>query len=207
MKDIKIKHYSILSNSFYWVKWMWQKDRAVIYMSVLQIITASISPLIGIYLPKLTIDMVTEGVTTVGLIKTLGLFAVLMILVYGMENAMQYGKYWKYNYRRGELLSELFLKSTVISYDVTESGKGKTFYHEALDVASNGDWSALNRTMDALPSLIINIICFILYSSVLGSLNWWMVIILICLSLLNCLWISINIKYRESIREEQAYTD
>ncbi len=207
MKEIKVKHYSIFTNSFYWIKWIWRKDRAVVYMSVIQIIAASIAPLIGIYLPKLTIDMVTEGVTEGKLISTLGLFSIFIVLVYCLRGGMEYGKYWKYNYRRGELIAELFLKSTAVSYDITENGKGKTAYQEALDVAGNGDWSAFNRTMDTVPNIFINVICFALYSSVLGTLNIWMVFILIGLSLLNCLWISLNIKYKENRREELAYAE
>lgn len=207
MKEIKIKHYSIFSNSLYWIKWIWNRDKAVIYMSILQIIVASAAPLIGIYLPKLTIDMVTKGVTVERLTVVLGLLSILIVFVYCLRGAMESGKYWKYNFRRGELLAELFLKSTSIKYDITESGKGKTAYQEALEVASNGDWSALSRTMEAVPNLIINIICFVLYSSVLGSLNLWMVFVLIGLSALNCLWISMNIKYRESMREEEAYAE
>lgn len=176
-------------------------------MSILQIIAASIAPLIGIYLPKLTIDMLETGVTAKRLVMVLGLFSIFIALVYCLNGAMANGKYWKYNYRRGELISELFLKSTTVRYDMTESGKGKTAYQKALDVASGGDWSAYSMTIETIPILFINIICFVLYSSVLGSLSLWMVFVLIGLSLLNCLWISMNIKYRESIREEEAYAN
>ena len=208
MNEIKVKHYSVFSNCIYWIKWIWHRDRTVVYMSILQIISNSLAPLIGIYLPKLTIDMITEGVTSERLIRNLGLFAIFVILLYCLRESMTNGKYWKYNFRRGsDLLSELFLKSTTVKYEITESGKGKTAYQEALNVANNGDWSAFSKTMDDVPSLLIEIICFALYSTVLGSLNLWMVFVLIGLSLLNCFWISINIKYKESIREEEAYAD
>lgn len=208
MNEIKLKHYSIFSNSLYWIKWIWSRDRTVVYMSILQIISNSLAPLIGIYLPKLTLDMITDGVTQEKLIRVLGLFSIFVILLYCLTDSMKNGRYWKYNFRRGaDLLAELFLKSTTVKYEITESGKGKTAYQEALNVADNGDLSAFSKTMDDVPSLITQIICFVLYSSVLGSLNLWMVFVLIGFSLLNCLWISMNIKYKESIREEMAYAD
>ena len=208
MQEMKVKHYSMFSNSLYWIKWIWHKDRTVVYMSLLQIISNSLAPLIGIYLPKLTIDMVTERVTQGRMLRFWGLFSIFVILLYCLRDSMGNGRYWKYNFRRNaDLLGELFLKSTTVKYEVTESGKGKTAYQEALNVSNNGDGSAFSKNMEDIPSLITQVICFALYSTVLGSLNLWMVFVLIGLSLLNCLWISMNIKYKESIREEEAYAD
>lgn len=101
-------------------------------------------------------------------------------------------------------MSEIFLKSLRISYQKRESGAAKNAYQKALGVAVNGDWSAGSVTLVASVEISKNMLCFFLYSTVLSTLNIWMIILLIAMALLNCFWISRNLRYKESIREEEA---
>ncbi len=203
----EVKHYSLFSNTMYWMKYYWHEDKRIIFMSIVQIILSSIIPLISIYLPKITLDMIEKGATTERLTLILGLFGVLAASLYSVSSAVGNGKYFLYNTVRGYIMAELFLKSLRVKYEIAESGKGKIAYQKAIGAAGNGDWSSSSRTLTSTISICINVICFFLYSTVLGSLNLWMIIILIGMSLLNCLWISLNIKYKESMREENAYID
>ncbi len=207
MEDIKVKNYSLFSNTMYWMKYYWCQNKIIILMSIVQIVLSSIIPLVGIYLPKITLDMVEEGVTAQKLILTLGIFVILATMLYSLNNAVSRGKYFLYNVERGYIMAELFLKSLRVRYDITESGKGKTAYQKAIGAAGGGDWSSSSRTLTATVSICINVICFLLYSTVLGSLSIWIIIPLIGMSLLNCIWISLNLKYRESVREEEANID
>lgn len=199
------KHYSVLGNVFYWLRCYYQKDKRIIIMSVIQIIFSCAAPMIGIYLPMVTLDMLQKGVTVERFGLVLGLFALFATIVYSVRSAAENGKYYIANDCRTDVIAELFLKSLRLPYSIPESGRGKIVYEKALDAVLMGDMSAVTATLRTSIGLTINVICFFLYSSVLGTLSIWMIVLLIGLSLLNCLWVSLNIKYRESVREEEAY--
>lgn len=98
----------------------------------------------------------------------------------------------------------LFLKSLRIKYQDTESGEVKKAYWKAVETANGGDWSASSRTITGSVTLVKSLLCFLLYSTVLGSLSIWMVAVLIGLSVLSYL-ISLNrIKFMENMREEET---
>lgn len=71
-------------------------------------------------------------------------------------------------------------------------------------MASGGDWSASTRTFDGTLAILQNILCFALYSTVLGVLNPWVVLVLMALSMLNILVIEKGLRFEDSMREREA---
>jgi len=199
-----LKHYSILNDILYFVKYFAKYEPIVLVCCAVEIFLGAVLPLIGIYLPKLTLDLVIEGADIGRAIRVLGLFTVLMMAVYGINTAVTNGKYYLYNSQRCNLIGDLFLKSLRIKYGYTESGEVKKAYWKALEVSNSGDWSASSRIVTGTVTLLTNIFCFLLYSTVLSFLSLWIVAALTGLSLLSYL-ISLNqIKFLEDIREEEA---
>ncbi|MDE7223992.1 MAG: ABC transporter ATP-binding protein/permease, partial [Acetatifactor sp.] len=133
----------------------------------------------------------------------LGLWGILAAALYGVRSSL-YGKYFIQNSVRGYLLPELFLKSLRVSYEIPESEWGKKAYQEAMEVATGGDWSASTRTFDSTLAILQNILCFVLYSTVLGVLNPWIVLGLMALSTLNILVIEKGLHFEDSMREREA---
>ncbi len=171
---------------------------------MIEIILSAVLPLVGIYLPKITLDLVTNQVDIGYAIIVLGLFTFLMMGVYGINTAVGSGKYYLYNAQRTNIIGLLFLKSLRIKYADTESGEIKKAYWKAVETATNGDWSASSRIISGSITMMKSVLCFLLYSTVLSFLSIWMVAVLIGLSLLSYL-ISLNrIKFTESLREEEA---
>ena len=76
----------------------------------------AVSPLFGIYLPKLAVDLVTSGVTMQRIWLTIGIFGGLLLCVRVAATASERGKYYLYNTRRNELLAKIFLKTLRIPY-------------------------------------------------------------------------------------------
>ena len=203
-ENLYLKHYSILSNIFYFVKYFKKYEPVVLICCVIEIVLSAILPLIGIYLPKITLDLVTNQVDIGHAILVLGLFTLLMMGVYGINTAVGSGKYYLYNTQRTNIIGLLFLKSLRIRYEDTESGEIKKAYWKAVETALNGDWSASSRIVSGSITLTTSVLCFLLYSTVLGFLSIWMVAVLIGLSLLSYL-ISLNrIKFTEGMRGEET---
>lgn len=198
------QNYSILNNVIYFIKYFKKYEPAVLMLSAAEIILGAAIPLIGIYLPKITIDLIEQGISVEKVTLMLGIFTVMIMAVYGFGEAVSFGKYFKYNSQRSNLTGMLFLKSLRVRYKDTESGPGKIAYDKARDVVNQGDWSASSRIVTGTVSLITNVLCFLLYSTVLAVLNIWVLAALVGISLVNYFVLMSRIKYRESRREEEA---
>lgn len=198
-----VKRHSIPSNILFWLKIYWRWEPGVVLLAVLELILGALAPLVGIYLPKLVLDLLAGHVTAAVLIRTLGLWGLLAAALYGVRGGLT-GKYFLQNSVRSYLMPELFLKSLRVSYEIPESEWGKKAYQEALGVAAGGDWSASTRTFDGTLAMLQNILCFALYSTVLGVLNPWVVLGLMALSMLNILVIEKGLRFEDSMREREA---
>lgn len=199
----RMVRHSIPSNILFWLKIYWKWEPGVVLLAALELLLGALIPLVGIYLPKLVLDQLAGQTTPAVLIRTLGLWGILVAALYGVRNSL-YGKYFLQNLVRFYMMPELFLKSLRVSYEIPESEWGKKAYQEALEVAKGGDFSASTRTFDSTQEILQNILCFALYSTVLSVLNPWIVLGLLALSMLNILVIEKGLHFEDSMREREA---
>ncbi len=198
------KHYSIISDILYYIRHYRKYEPMVLVFSGLEILLGALVPLLAIWLPKIAVDLVVQGTTIPRAVKVLGLFTLLMILVQAVNNISLSGKYHLYNMQRANQVSLLFLKSLRIPYSYTESGEIKKLYWKAYSAFEMGDWSASSRIVTGTVGIAVNILCFALYSTVIGTLNGWMLLCLIGLAFLNYMVNMSRIRYEESLREDMA---
>ena len=203
-KEFVPKHYSILSDILFFADYFKREEPMVLFFSCIEILLKAAVPLFGIWLPKLAIDLVEKeaGITQAAFV--LGGFVLCMIVFNGASQAVQGAKYHLYNEQRTNVLGMLFLKSLRIRYADVEAGEIKKVYMKARGSTTGGDWSALSRTVQATTDLCVNLLSFALYSTVISFLNFWMLIILIVLSLINYRLRLSHIKKQETFREENA---
>ena len=201
------KHYSILSDIIYFIKYFKKYEPLVLYFSLLEIILSAVVPLTGIYLPKIAIDLVTRKAAIQEAVTILVLFTLLMVAVCTLKTAVASGKYNYYNAQRDQFVGFLFLKKLKIPYKYTESGDMKKVYWKAFDSLSSGDWSALSRMVTGTIGISINILCFLLYSTVIGTLDLWLLLVLNALAFTSYALNLRQIHYEESLRDEFAETN
>lgn len=199
------KHYSIISDILYYIRHFRKYEPMVLVFSGLEILLGALVPLLAIWLPKIAVDLVVQGTTIVRAVEVLGLFTLLMILVQAVNTISVSGKYHLYNMQRANQVGLMFLKSLRIPYSYTESGEIKKLYWKAYSGAFEmGDWSASSRMVTGTVGITVNILCFALYSTVIGTLNGWMLLCLIGLAFLNYMVNMSRIRYEESLREDMA---
>ena len=182
----RVVRHSIPGNILFWLGIYWKWAPGVVLLGALELVLGALVPLVGIYLPKLVLDLLAGHVTAAALIRVLGLWGLMAAVLYGVKGGLN-GKYFVQNSVRSYLMPELFLKSLRVSYEIPESEWGKKAYQEALGVAAGGDWSASTRTFD-----------------VLGVLSPWIVLGLVALSMLNILVIEKGLRFEDSMREREA---
>lgn len=198
------KHYSIGSDILFFVRFYRQQEPVVLVFCGTEILLCALLPLFLIYLPKLTVDLVEGRAGLERLFLALGGFTVLLMLLDGLKSAVSAGKYNLYNTQRGNLLGLFFLKSLRIRYEYAESGSVRKLYGKALNTVDGGDWCASSRMVTETCGLLINILSFFLYSTVIGSLSLGVLAVLLALSVVNYLLSMSHIRYEESLREENA---
>ncbi|MCH5338251.1 MAG: ABC transporter ATP-binding protein [Acetatifactor sp.] len=203
-KEFVPKHYSILSDILFYIRFLRQEEPAVLVFGAVQIILESVAPLLGIWLPKLTLDLVMQGVTMARVVMVLGGFVLLMMAFNGINGAVHGGKYQLYNIQRDKLMGILFLKSLRIKYENVEAGTVKNIYEKACGSLRIGDQSASSRMVSWSIEMCVNVLSFALFSTVIGTLNIWILTALIALSFVNyALYMSL-IQRREVYRNEDA---
>lgn len=200
----KIKHYSIVSDIVYFIRHFKKHEPWVLVFSVAEILLRSVIPLLGIWLPKITVDLVVQGATVSRVAVVLGSFTLLMMAVNMISTVSMAGKYHLYNMQRANQIGMLFLKSLRIPYSYTESGEVKQLYWKAYNAFEMGDWSASSRMVTGTVGIIISALSFLLYSTVIGTLSGWLLLCLTGLAFLNYVVNMGRIRYEESLRDETA---
>lgn len=201
------KHYSIGSDIWFFIRFYRQHEPMVLVFCGMEILLSALLPLFFIYLPKLTIDLVERRAGLGQLFLVLGGFTTALMLLDGLKSAVGSGKYNLYNTQRANLVGLFFLKSLRIRYEYAESGSVRKLYMKACDTVNSGDWCASSRMVTETVYLLINVLSFFLYSTVIGSLSLGVLVVLLALSVVNYLLSMSHIRYEESLREESALTN
>lgn len=201
------KHYNIFQNIGYYFSYYRQSVPVFLWLSLAEIVFGAVSPLFGIYLPKLAVDIATKGITRQRMWLTLGLFGILFLCVRVASAASEEGKYHLYNSRRNELLANAFLKTLRVPYRHVEQGETKDLYWKALGIINSGDWCALHKMTYGTISIIRNTVSFLLYSTVISFLNPLVAGLLILFAMTQYVISLRQIKYMERFREEDAELD
>ena len=203
MNENKTKRYGVISDIL-WIFGLIKKySPLALFLAVVEIIMRVLLPFLSIILSKAAVDIVTGDTG-----MNLNIFILLLfvyIVVKAASAGTDGGKYIPCNDMRFLLLSEIFLKSQKVAYQCGEGGENKKIYKKAVDTLGNeGDIGATSNLINRTVSIIINILCFVLYSGVIGSLNLFMLAVVIILSLINCYAQDYGMKYYESVRKESA---
>ena len=77
----------------------------------MQVILSVISPVFGIYIPKITLDLVMGIADTAQIFLVLGGFGIVMVLSMALSGMANEGKYIMYNDMRRYYQMEHFLQS------------------------------------------------------------------------------------------------
>lgn len=186
MKKEKTKNqYSVFNNIYFFYKKLYEFKPQVIWMTIASIAFGVTLPVFDIYFPKVLLDLVTGGADAQKFILMFGGFVLSYILAATISSYVSNGKYMDYNYFRNYLMYFIFNKSLRINYKNAESGKYRDKYWSAINQLNSGDWCFSSEFYDVVPRLIIAVLNFLIYSTVIGTLHPAIVFILIILSLLN----------------------
>lgn len=202
--DIPTKKYHILQNIGYMITFYKKEMPIFLWMCLFEILLGSIIPYLEIYLPKFVVELVTNRYSMQQAVRNMVFFGLFFMIVEAVKGGCEQGKYFLYNGKRNDIAAMLFLKSLRIPFSSTEKGDANNLYWKALHSIDGGDYSAMYRFSYDTINILVNLICFFLYSTVLGYLSFWVMILLLVLSLIQYALCISEVRYMERYRDRYA---
>lgn len=196
--------YSVLQNVIFLLQEI-AKTRPFLFTLILfEVIGSVIAPVISIYLPSLAVELVTDGADLAGILFKLGGVGALLAIIQGLTNMAAAGKYHLYNGMRWHFQKKIFFKSLHCDYVHVESKAGMTMYQRAISTLMGGDWSGTSRMLVASIHLVVSMLNFMIYSSILVGLHPIVVLVLVLISVANLLIYRYAQNYEHGQRDNVA---
>ena len=196
-------NHSMLSNIVYFHRSAYREYPRLALYHAAQVLGGSLLPLGGILMPGIVLKMIEQGNLFLGLcmIAVAGLFLLLFqSLVSYTESKM----YFLENHFRGLLMGEALLNGIKCLYKYVEYDEQKKLSRQAYQMLNQGDGSVSYKMLDLPRKLLVNMICFFLYSTVLNTLSPWLLCLMLLISLLDYGILRLRNKWDLALRDEFA---
>lgn len=206
MKKEKLQ-YHVYQNIIFLLKGIKEEHPVLLVLIAVQIILSVISPVFGIYIPKIALDLVLNKASVPEIFTVLGTIGIIMALSMGLSGMANQGKYMLYNDMRRFYQTKLFLQWLSCDYENIESEEGQTKYQRALTTLWGGDWSGTSVMVVSTIDIAVNLLCFVIYSGIMSSLSPLIILLLIVLSLISLFCTRCAQSYEHSKQDEMAVCD
>lgn len=200
-------NYSVFRNVLFLLKDIKKEYPLLLFLIFMQMVLSVVSPVFGIYIPKLALDLVLEGADGGRIFLVLGGFGLIMAFSMGLSGLADEGKYMMYNDMRRYYQTKLLFQSLSCDYRHVESREGQGKYQKAMSTLQSGDWSGTSRMLVATIDMVVNTLCFVIYSGIVWALSPLMILTLIALSLVSLISTRRAQGYEHSRRDETADYD
>lgn len=198
------KHYSVWNNTIYLLRDIRKEYKLLLVLLITEGVTSVLIPLLGIYLPKLAVELVVEKATAQRVWLELGGFTLLLMGVMALRNMSLGAKYIQYNDLRHYYLHKLLFKSLDCDYGQIESASGQNRYQKAKQTLMGGDMSGTSVMVPSMLAILTGSLNFILFSGVIATFNPLLVLLLVGLSAVNYLALRHARSYEHASKEDMA---
>lgn len=195
-KEAKNEGFWLGSNLIYLMKGIWDSDRKLMALMVLEALCMVITPYAAMYLPKLGVDLVLEGARAEEALWILGWTTAVIMASQAAGNMAMRGKNVRQDRLRSYYRIELFSKTLYCDYEHVESAGWQDKYHEAKLMSVDwGPWSATTLMSEGAVRVCGAVISFGLYGHIIGAVSPWILLLILVLSLFNFVSLRMAQKY------------
>lgn len=200
-----MKQYSLGNHIGYLLKGIWESDKKLMALLIIEVVCSVITPYIAMYLPKIGVDLATEradaGRATALLLALTG----VLMLSQGLGSMAARGKTRLLDRVRSFFRIRLFCKTLDCDYEHVESAEWQDKYEQAKEMSVDwGPWSATTLMSEGVVKLGSAVVSFFLYGSIIVSLSPWMLALILALSAVNFLALRRAQKYEVSRIQERS---
>lgn len=179
--------YSVVDNVLFLWKGIWENYPLLLVMMGMQCVFSVISPVLGIYLPRVAVELARERAELSEIMVRLGGMGALLALSMALSSMADMGKYMMLNSTRRKYRKQLFMDSLYCGYEQIESVEGQRKYARARETLDWGDFSGNVVMCNGVIKLAVNLAGFVIYSGIISTLDFRVILLLVGLSLLNLL--------------------
>ena len=196
--------HSVLNNVGYLLSEILREHRFLFVLIVTEALCGILAPILGIYLPKIALELVAQRAGMREILGRLGGFIAGLCVILGLRALSGHTKYFLINNLRFVYMRRLFYKTLDCDYKQIESSEGQTRYQRTLRTLTSGDASGTSRMITSTSVVFISTANFLLYSGIIALLNPTIVVLLIGLSAVNYLALYTARQYEQKQRGEAA---
>lgn len=204
-KNIEKNRYSAWNNLIYLLNGIWKSDKKLMAFMILEAASMIVTPYVAMFLPKAGVDLVIGHSSGGNAILSLGLLTVIITFSQAIGSMASRGKNVRQDRLRSHYRMLLFEKTLDCDYEHVESAQWQDRYDEAKEMSVDwGPWSATTLMSEGSVKICGAIVSFILYGSIIGALNIWLLVMIIGLSAINFAALRIAQKYEMSRITERS---
>lgn len=195
--------YNMFQNSFFMIKLAWKaKEKKVIFSCILLAILGVCINLINLLITPSILGVIERGEEFSKLIITILIFVIALLLTNGLnayvnENVL-YGRVTV----RGEIIALLNNKACRTSYPNIENKEFNKLINQASSKC-NSNSEATEAIWKTLQTLLMNVICFVLYVVLLMNVEFILLIVILVTTLIGFFINNYLSEYKYKHREEE----
>lgn len=178
-----------------------QKEPMLLVMVILCILLTLTTSILLIYIPSYAVAVI-GGSAAISSIKKLILITIVYFFTSMIAGGIQNGRGMRQLYIGRNLLYRLFLRRLNAKYEYTESDAGQKAYEKARQVCLWG--TDVRQLLEGFMSLIVCVVSFVIYSSLLSRLTPWLIFVMVGLSALNYITLKRTQRANDKRMDEQA---
>ena len=200
-----MKQYSLGNHIGYLLKGIWESDRKLMALLIIEVVCSVITPYIAMYLPKSGVELATEQADAGRAAALLLALTGILMLSQGLGSMAARGKTRLLDRVRSFFRIRLFCKTLDCDYEHVESAEWQDKYEQAKEMSVDwGPWSATTLMSEGVVKLGSAVVSFFLYGSIIVSLSPWMLALILVLSAVNFLALRRAQKYEVSRIQERS---
>lgn len=196
--------YNMVQNSWFMIKLAWTvKEKKVLIICLLTALLAVALNLINLYVAPTVLSVVERHASVAELLWTIGGFTLALMAVSGASTYVDLNSLYGRVSIRSEITALLNLKTATTSYPNLDEDRFKNLLARCLDsVGSNA--SATEAIWQTLSTLFTNLLGFIIYIGLLGSVQPLLVLVTLATTVINYFISNYLNGYGYRHREEEA---
>lgn len=203
-KERKTEEHSVINNVAFLLGDIRRTHPVLFVFTIMQCIFSVLEPLLGIFFPKIAVELAADGAGMTEILIRLGGLGMLLAVSMALSGMARKGKYMLLNDMRTHYQKRLYMRSLYCDYSQIESAEGQRKYTRAVTASGCGDSSGIMVMTEALIALFINIAGFMVYSAIISTLHIGVILFLTVLSLINYFAVRYAQMYEYGKQDERA---
>ncbi len=204
---MKQKKRSLLSTIGYGLSSIHSFDKWMLSFAGLLVVLKVAVPFAGVYLPKLVLDMLDSNASAQQMVFKIGGYTLLLAVLHFANSWATRHRAWRSNYVQQHGTRNVFLKYLDCAYSYFENPEKQALYSRLRQNIDMTNGNCYDYLLTALISIISGVLGFILYASILSTLNIGIVLLLTATSLINYYALDAAKKYEHKNKAKWAPLD